>query len=112
MSAEAVVQRQLDAYNARDLERFVACYAEDVRLYRPPATEPAIAGKRALAEHYARNRFSLPALHAELRARMVLGDKVVDHERVHGVRDAPFDAAAVYQVSGGLIAAVWFFEAA
>jgi hypothetical protein len=30
MNPEAVVQRQLDAYNARDLARFVACYAEDV----------------------------------------------------------------------------------
>ena len=53
----------------------------------------------------------LPSLHAELRGRMVLGDKVVDRERIRGVRDAPFDAAAIYQVSGGLIAAVWFFEA-
>ena len=31
--------------------------------------------------------------------------------RLSSVRDAPFDAAAIYQVSGGLIAAVWFFEA-
>lgn len=37
MSAEAVVQRQLEAYNARDLEAFVAQYADDVELYRPPA---------------------------------------------------------------------------
>ena len=42
---------------------------------------------------------------------MVLGDKVVDHERIRGVREGSFDAAAVYQVRGGLIAAVWFFEA-
>ena len=110
MSPEAVVQRQLDAYNARDLLRFVACYAEDVRVYRPPAAEPVLDGRQALAEHYAKYRFNLPALHAELRARMVLGDKVVDHERVHGVRAAPFEAAVVYQVADGLIAAVWFFE--
>jgi hypothetical protein len=108
---EAVVQRQLDAYNARDLARFVACYADDVRVYRPPAAEPVLVGKPAFAAHYAANRFGLPALHAELRGRMVLGDKVVDHERILGVRATPFEAAAVYQVTGGLIAAVWFFEA-
>ena len=83
-----------------------------MHVYRPPAAEPVIAGKLALAEHYGSKRFNLPALHAELCARMVLGDKVVDHERVHGVRPAPFEAAAVYQVIDGLIAAVWFFEAA
>jgi hypothetical protein len=68
------VQAQLDAYNARDLERFVACYADDVQLYRPPAAEPVLQGKAAMAAHYAAHRFKLPLLHAELVNRMVLGN--------------------------------------
>jgi len=111
MSSEAPVQRQLDAYNQRDLTRFVAEYAEDVRVYRPPDVAPALAGKRALADYYAANRFNRPALHAALLARMVVGNKVVDHERISGVRDAPFEAVAVYEVADGLIQAVWFFNA-
>jgi hypothetical protein len=112
MNPTDIVQRQLEAYNARDLARFVACYAEDVRVYRPPAAEPALAGRAALSDHYARHRFNLPGLHAELVARMVLGNKVIDHERIVGVGDAPMDAAAVYLVNAeGLIAAVWFFNA-
>jgi hypothetical protein len=111
-SAAAVVQRQLEAYNARDLERFVACYAEHVRVYRPPAAEPVLAGRAALREHYAANRFNLPGLHAELVARLVMGNKVIDQERIVGIGDAPKDAAAVYEIGGdGLIAAVWFFDA-
>jgi hypothetical protein len=36
---------------------------------------------------------------------------VIDHERIHGVREAPFEAAAVYEVGAdGLIAAVSFYE--
>lgn len=51
------------------------------------------------------------ALPADLVNRMVLGRKVIDHERIHGVREAPFEAA-VYEVGAdGLIATVWFFEA-
>lgn len=111
MNAALPVRRQLEAYNARDLDGFVACYADDVRVYRPPASEPVLVGKAALAEHYAKHRFNLPGLHAELRARMVLGSKVVDHERISGVREAPFEVAAVYEVADGLIRAVWFFEA-
>jgi hypothetical protein len=110
--AFAVVQRQLDAYNARDLTRFVACYAQDVQVYRPPSTQPALSGRQALSDHYAANRFNLPALRAELLCRMVVGNKVIDHERVFGVKDQPFDAAVVYEVDAkGLIAAVWFFNA-
>lgn len=110
MSAEAIVQRQLEAYNARDLERFLAEFAEDVRVYRPPAAEPAISGKRAFGEFYARERFKHPALHAELLGRMVLGAKVIDHERISGVREEPFEMVVAYQVVDGRIAVMWAFD--
>ena len=32
MSVELPVQRQLDAYNARDVERFAAEYADDIQV--------------------------------------------------------------------------------
>jgi hypothetical protein len=110
MSAEAIVQRQLEAYNARDLERFLAEFADDVRVYRPPAAEPAISGKQAFGEFYARERFNRPTLHAELLNRMVLGNKIIDHERITGVRDEPFEMAVAYQVVDGRIAVMWAFD--
>lgn len=103
------VQRQLDAYNARDLERFLAEYADDIVVYRPPATEPAIVGKEALGAHYARNRFNLPELHARLLNRIVSDNIVVDQEQVTGVPGGVVAAVAVYQVKNGRIQAVWFF---
>ena len=111
MNPELPVQRQLDAYNARDLERFMAQYASDIQIFRPPQAAPTLSGAVAMAEHYAAHRFNLPQLHAELINRMVLGNKVVDHERITGVRPEPFDAAAVYEVDGELITKVWFFGA-
>ena len=53
-SPEDPVQRQLDAYNAHDIERFVAEYHDDVRVLRPPATDPILSGKPAFREHYAK----------------------------------------------------------
>lgn len=111
MTTERPVQRQLDAYNARDLQRFIAEYTDDVQVFRPPATQPALSGKAALAEHYATHRFNLPDLHAELVSRMVLGNKVIDHERIVGVGEGTMEAAAVYEVRDGLICTVWFFNA-
>jgi hypothetical protein len=111
MSAEGAVQGQLDAYNAHDLERFLAFYADDVRIFRPPAPEPAIAGKRALAQYYATERFNIATLHAKLVNRMVLGNKVVDHERISGLRESAFEVVAVYDVADGLIHSAWFFAA-
>jgi hypothetical protein len=106
---EDPVQRQLDAYNAHDLERFVAEYTDDVRVYRPPATEPVLAGKAAFAAHYANHRFNRPDLHAEVVNRIVAGDKVVDHERITGLQPGVLEAIAVYEVVQGRIRTVWFY---
>ena len=103
------VQRQLDAFNAHDLERFVAAYADDVQVFVPPAVEPVLSGKAAFAAHYASKRFNLPELHADLVARLVSGNTVVDHERVTGLGDGVVEAIAVYRVDGDRIRTVWFY---
>lgn len=104
-----IVQDQLNAYNAHDLDRFVACFSDDVRLYRMPAQLPITIGKTALRAFYAEHRFSIATLRAELLNRMTLGDKVADHERIHGLGEQPTEVMAVYQVSDDVIANVWFF---
>ena len=103
------MQRQLDAYNGHDLERFVAEYTDDIQVFRPPATEPALSGKEAFAAHYAKNRFTLPNLHAEVVNRMVAGSTVVDHERITGLQEGIVEVIAVYQVVGERIRTVWFY---
>ena len=85
MNPIETVQRQLEAYNARDLEGFAETYSDDIRIFRMPSTEPAIVGKEKLREVY-RARFSSPGLHAEIVNRIVIGNKVIDHERVVGLR--------------------------
>ena len=105
----AVVERQLAAYNARDLERFAATYSADVAIYRMPSLEAAIRGQEQLRAVY-RQRFASPGLHAEILSRIVLGNKVIDHERVVGIRAEAIEAVAVYEVAGGLIETVWFFN--
>ncbi len=105
---ESFAQRQLDAYNARDLDRFVREYTQDVVVYRLPDTSPAIAGRDALAAFYRDNRFNLPDLHAKLVKRMVFGNKVIDQEYVTGVPGAPLEVAAIYEVTERGISKVWF----
>ena len=103
-----VVEEQLLAYNARDLDRFAATYSGDIRIWRMPAAEPSIVGQAQLREIYAK-RFSSPGLHATIVNRIAVGDKVIDHERVVGIEAGPIEAVAVYQVVDGLIARVWFY---
>ncbi len=109
MNAEHVVQQQLDAYNRRSMQDYLAVFSDTVRIYRPPDPNPVMTGKDSLAEFYARERFNRENLHAELLNRMVIGNTVIDHERITGVTDQPMEMAAVYCVKDGLIDAIWFF---
>ena len=110
---EAVVQRQLDAYNARDVAAIMATYAEDARQFEHPAKLLA-SGAAQLRERFAA-RFKEPNLHAALIHRMVMGKVVIHHERV--TRTFPegtgkIELVAIYEVQSGKIANAWFVPGA
>lgn len=109
MSPSEVVDRQIETYNARDAARFAATYAEDAHVFLMPNLKLAVRGRSALQAHYAANVFVKEGLRAEVVARMVLGNKVVDHEVTHGVAPQPIESLVVYEVAENLIQAVWFY---
>lgn len=111
MTPLQLVQAQFEAYNARDLAAFVACYSERVQVFRPPSSLPTLLGRPAFAEFYATQRFNRPALRAELVNRMVLGNTVIDHERIHGVGEQTLEMAVAYLVQDGLIQTVHAYPA-
>jgi len=75
-----IVQLQLDAYNAKDIEALLATYAVDAEHYVLHGERLA----RGHAEMRARFmlRFTEPDLHARLLSRTVIGQLVVDHEMI------------------------------
>lgn len=108
-SPAALVQRQLNAYNHRNVEAFLEPYSDDVEIYDFP-NEPRLAGKAAMRERYESLFKKYPELHCELVNRIVLGDTVIDHERLHGVRDAPVEAVAIYTIKDRRISRVTFMR--
>lgn len=111
MTPLAIVQGQLDAYNARDLDSFLAFFSERVQVFRPHTAGPSLSGKAEFARFYASERFNRPGLRAELLSRMVLGERVIDHERIWGVTEQPIEMAVVYELREGLIETLWAFPA-
>ncbi len=107
---EAVVQRQLEAYNAHDAEAFAATYAEDAELFDFPATPMPEKGRAALKAGYAKLFQANPDLRAKVKEQLVAGDHVIHLERVTGLagRKEPLEALVIYRVRNGLIEKVWF----
>lgn len=101
---ERVIQRQLDAYNARDLNAWLAMYAEDARQYEHP--DKLLAAGHAEIRARAAIRFAEPNLHATLIRRSVMGPVVVDHEVVSRTfPEGPglVELVCIYVVADGLI---------
>jgi imidazolonepropionase-like amidohydrolase len=108
-SPETVVQRQVEAYNARDIEAFLSFYADDVVIRGLPSGEVAWGNKESMRPRYAKRFAENPELLCTITQRIVHGDWVVDHELVTGVKGRPrVRAVASYEVKNGLIQNVWF----
>jgi hypothetical protein len=106
--SESVVQRQLDAYNARDIDALLAVYADGAQILEHPATLLA-EGAQALRERFTL-RFKEPNLHATLLNRMVNGAFVVDHElvkRTFPEGPGTIEVVMIYEVRNGRIARSW-----
>lgn len=108
ITPEMVVQQQLDAYNARDIDAFMAIYADNAQIFEHPSTL-LVDGLAAVRERYTA-RFQEPNLHARLVERMVMGNKVIDHELV--TRTFPegtgtSELIMIYEVQGDKIIKAW-----
>jgi len=107
-AAVAVVDAQLAAYNAHDLEGLLALFSPDCELYEFPDTLVA-KGTDALRTRYAA-RLAEPNLHVEIAHRVAVGDKVIDEE--HLTRTFPegpgtIVVAVISEVRGGKVTRAW-----
>lgn len=109
-SAEQLAQAQLDAYNARNIEAFLAPYAEDVAVYTFPQNLQ-YRGKAEMRATYASMFEDLPDLYCTLVSRMVQGDVVIDQESVvFRSGEPPLKAIAIYKIRNGKITEVYFIS--
>lgn len=108
-SPAAVVQRQLDAYNARDLDAWLATYAPDARQFEHPGI--LLAEGHAQIRRRSEPRFTEPNLHARLVQRSVMGQMVIDQEvvsRTFPEGPGTIELVCIYEVREGLIRSASF----
>jgi len=104
-----VVRQQLDAYNARDIDSFMSCWADDAEVFSWPSEIVATGAADIRARHI--ERFKEPDLHAQLVSRVAVGGLVVDREIV--TRNFPagrgtLDVIGIYELDEGRIRRAWF----
>jgi len=103
------VQTQVDAFNARDVDAFLACYAPDVVIEGADGTV-MMRGHDQLRAMYSQLFAQSPDLHVEIPSRIRVGAYVIDEEQATGFVFEGFPpelhVAVVYRLDGERIAQV------
>ncbi len=103
-----LAQRQLNAYNFRDIDAFLEPYADDVEVYSYPDTL-RYKGKETMRKLYSEMFEKTPSLHCELKERIVQGNIVIDKERVQfGTKT--LETVAIYHIENNKIKKVYFIK--
>jgi hypothetical protein len=95
-----IVQRQLEAYNRRDIEAFIALFADDACGFELGSSVPTMEGKEAVRARYQALFASSPKLHSAVLSRIAFGRTVVDLERIAGRNGSiePVELLLIYEV--------------
>ncbi|GEO08277.1 amidohydrolase family protein [Segetibacter aerophilus] len=105
----ALVQRQLNAYNARNIDAFLEPYSEGVELYEFP--QKLIGkGKENMRKEYSEMFNNLSNLHCEIKERIIQGNIIIDKESVSGIGKTKVEATAIYHIENNKIAKVYFVQ--
>lgn len=105
----ALVQRQLNAYNARNIDAFLEPYSDDVELYNFP-DKLISKGKESMKKGYEDFFKTTVNLHCEIKARVVQGSYIIDQESVIGFGNGKLEATAIYYIKDGKISKVYFID--
>ena len=103
-----IAQKQLDAYNAQDLDTYASFFAEDCVVSGLNGV-PTETSRDAIKARYAKAFAQFPQNKAELKNRIAVGSTVVDHELViRSPGGEQFEIIAIYTFKDGLISRVDF----
>ncbi|MGO8950702.1 MAG: nuclear transport factor 2 family protein [Ktedonobacterales bacterium] len=102
-----LIEQQIAAFNARDIEGFVDCYAADARIIDASGTVMA-EGHNGLRQMYAPLFDNSPELQAKITNRIQIGSWVIDDEYTTAFvlpgYPTELRAVVVYHVVDGKIA--------
>ena len=96
------VDAHVTAYNAREVDAFLACYTADC-VIEDARSNVLLRGHDEMRTHFERVFRESPNLHCEIVHRVRVGEYVVDEERISGRFGGDQHGVVVSHVAGGLI---------
>ena len=110
--AISVVQKQLDAYNAKDINAFMSVFSANAAIYNFGEEMALANGAEEVRAVYTKLFINSPNLQSLVINRSVIGNKVIDYELISGRQnsDELLKLIAIYEVNNGLITKATFLR--
>jgi ribosomal protein S18 acetylase RimI-like enzyme len=108
LAAVEVIEANLAAYNARDIDGFMRWFAGEVEVIDQKTGAVVMRGLAEVRRFYAVLFETSPALHSHVLQRVAVGGFVVDQEHVTGRAGGDVLILITYDVRDGRIRRVWF----
>ena len=108
-SSGFIVDKQLHAYNTRDIETFLDCYSDDIQVIMLESNDLLTNGKgqlkKTMQESFKSNSNSI----TEILSRIYQKNLVIDQEKLTGhIEGKIVTTIAIYQVIDNKITKLWF----
>lgn len=107
--ARSVADAQLVAYNAKNMEGYLALFHDDATLINLPGQEIVAQGTEAIRAMY-EVRFETPGLRCEVNQRSEIANVAIDRETVYTDGNPPVDILAMYEVVDAKIKRIFFIR--
>jgi hypothetical protein len=100
-----IVNRQLQAYNERNIHDYCALFSEDAVVFKLNGNHVLARGIDEIREYYT-ERFKSQQLFCRIKNRIELGNFVIDHEHVVGIGEGALEVVAIYEIRDSLIQSI------
>lgn len=84
MTTEQIVQHNIEAYNARDIDAFMSDFDTSILMYNFGSEKPSARGLEEVRSIYTNLFERSPNLFSKIKKRIVFDNKVIDHEVITG----------------------------
>lgn len=105
-----VVNRQLEVYNARDIDGYCALFADDATISDLVTGQMICNGIGEIREVYTKRFGDNPKLHCIVHQRLEGPTHAIDKETVYGLPTGELHLMAIYEVREGLIRSLRFIR--
>lgn len=94
---EAIVQKQFDTWNAKDIDAFVKTFSDDIKVYEFQK-KLYVDGQNQLYDLFSELFTRSPNLFCEISNRIVIGNTVIDKEIISD-KNSSHEAIVIYEVA-------------